>query len=96
MPFELLCFGEVEDMYATAREIHDDYAISRLDPSKHFFRTRLTDLVATIDLRSLNFLVTESGQAFINAEPGAERAIVPSAQPVFPRETEVVESCLTH
>lgn len=81
LPFELLCFGEVEDIDTTVRGIHDDYANTRLTPSKEFFRTRLIDIVSTIDLRSLNFHVTEAGQAHINAEPDAARAIVPSARP---------------
>lgn len=61
MPFELLCFGEVEDPRSTEASIHAHFASRRVNPGREFFTGCYSDFAEIIKEYVSTFAETHEG-----------------------------------
>lgn len=61
MPFELLCFGEVEDPRSTEASIHAHFAARRVNPGREFFTGCYSDFAEIIKEYVSTFAETDEG-----------------------------------
>lgn len=85
LPFDLLCFGEVEDPRSTEASIHAHFSNRRVNASREFFRGCYSDFAEIIEEHVSTFAQTAEGAIqghkdslftkYIHAEGAQERAI---------------------
>jgi hypothetical protein len=83
MPFDLLCYGEVEDPLAVEREIHEMFELERINDGREFFRGSLETFISTISELCTSCVTTSDGSYYLavdmdlakirSAESDAER-----------------------
>jgi hypothetical protein len=72
LPFEVLCFGEVEDIDTVEHDILTRYYQLLLNADRQFVATRFSVLAAAIDMASMNFHMTPAGESVVNDESPAQ------------------------
>jgi hypothetical protein len=63
LPFEVLCFGEVEDIDLVEQDILERYGHRRLSASRPFVAERFSVLASAVDMASMHFHMTEAGES---------------------------------
>ncbi|GJH00252.1 GIY-YIG nuclease family protein [Paraburkholderia terrae] len=76
LPFEVLCFGEVEDIHAVEHDILSRYSQLLLNADRQFLATRFSLLASAIDMAAMNFHMTPAGESVANDEPAQDMAAI--------------------
>lgn len=67
-PFDILCFGQVEEPRTVEAELHQAFAGDRVNPSREFFRTAYADIRDAISEYSEGFAETGFGEEMLERE----------------------------
>lgn len=61
LPFDVLCFAQVEDPRSVEAELHDYFSAFRVNGSREFFRTRYSEIKDVMLAYSEGFAETQAG-----------------------------------
>jgi hypothetical protein len=62
LPYEVICYGEIEDPMAFERQLHEDHKEKRVAGNREFFK------LDYVDLMNLNYIIEEYCTNYVECE----------------------------